>query len=797
MATKKQRLYTRGFAAFLMLASLLLPAQQTQAFVQTHIQTHVQERPATQWGNIYAGVATTQKQKPREKVAYLERKSKFVIKYNNFPDWAKIQFQAAADVWAANFQSSVPINVDATWSKSSSFSILGSARPGSYYSGFVGAPDPSLWYPSALANALAGRDLSGNSPEMIIQVNSLADWFKGTTGVPTNSEYDLQSVFLHEMAHGLGFLSASAYDSIFGFGNIDEPTPFDAYAKTQDGRRLADLDSPSIELGDALTSKLVWSGPLGTAANGGEPPLLYTPSSFEEGSSVAHLDESTFSSMGKDSVMTPNLDAGEIFHEPGPLLLAMMEDMRNKPPAGIAVGLPQAVRNAQALISDASAIIEWDLPTNSRAAQISSYLVKNVKTGAEKSVTGSPVTMVGLKNDATYSFSITAFNSLGSSPPVITNLVTPRAGWSLKVIDSNAKISALESASFNGEPALVYTDQSTGFLKLALWNGKIWNKIIVDGRGGSSGRTRNQIAPSISVCVGGSGKNQSLHIFYADAVDLDLRYALYKEKKFSYEIVDGNGAAINKYQDSIRVRTASDVSIANTCVANLSGVQVFYRDESQGVLLGATKAAYTQKWNYELIDGDRLTDGRSTGDVGFHLDSLFDGKKTYLIYDSVLDLNARNEVVRGEIRLASRSTLDPSAWAYQTLDNSNKNNAVAGFDVTLKRSYKGNLATWMSSSVEKIPKAQALRWTYLSSNPTISSVFPTGFGLPSQYLSSNGLSTAFNCQNRLCAVDFATRKVSLVSDDQNPMGISSDWILLNKKRYLAAGINGQLVLLRP
>lgn len=87
---------------------------------------------------------------------------------------------------------------------------------------------------------------------------------------------------------------------------------------------------------------------------------------------------------GLNSVMTPSLDPGEIFREPGPLLLAMMEDMRNKPPAGLAITLPDSPRNAQALIADSAALITFDPPINLRTAQITEYVVKNLKTGVEK-----------------------------------------------------------------------------------------------------------------------------------------------------------------------------------------------------------------------------------------------------------------------------------------------------------------------------------------------------------------------------------------------------------------------------
>ncbi|CAN2223924.1 Fibronectin type III [Candidatus Nanopelagicaceae bacterium] len=753
-------------------------------------------RPATQWGSVYAGPATTAKQTATPKVAHLEKKAKFIVKYNNFPEWTKVQVQAAIDTWAENFDSKVPIYIDATWGRSSSFSVLGSARPGSYFANFSGAPDPSLWYSSALANALAGKDLDGDNPEMVITVNSLASWYRGGSSGPSKSEYDLQSVILHEMAHGLGFLSTDSYDNFFGYGSIDQPTPYDAYVQTGDGRRLSDLPSPSLELGEALTSKLVWSGAQGIATNGGVKPLLYTPKVYEDGSSVSHLDEATFSKAGRDAVMSPNLDAGEIFHEPGPLLLAMMQDLRTKPPAGIAVGIPQTVRNVEALLSDTAAIIKFDAPANARAAQITSYTVKNVKTGAEKSFTSSPALMSGLKNGTSYTFTVTASNSLGTSDAITTNATTPQAAWKKSVIDPAADAKNLTTVSFNTNPAVIYQDANNGALKVALWSGKIWNKLTVDGRGGSAGRTRNAITGEVSACVSGYGKAQVLHIFYADSVDKDLRYATYDGKTFKYEVVDGNGAAVNGYEDPIRVRSASDVSVSNACSVSAAGVQVFYRDESQGILLGAVKAKAATDWSYELVDGDRKTDDRTTGDVAFHLDALFDGKDTILLYDSVLTINTRKEATSGAIRVAQRNGLSATAWRYSTLDSSGGPIAVVGYDVALQKGARGILATWLNSSTLTLPKAEQIRWAYLSAPTVIKTLPTTGYGTPSKFLSSDGQTTIFNCQERLCALDIAKNALSLVTKEQNPDGFDSAWIVLNKIRYLVSGIDNQLLLLR-
>lgn len=757
--------------------------------------------PATQWGHIYAGTATDTKPEQRGPVKNLQAKSKIEVKYNNFPDWAKKEVQAAVDTWAANFASTVTINIDASWGRSSSWGILGSARPGSFYSGFSGAPDPSLWYTSALANALAGKDLDKANPEIIIQVNSSAAWNSRGDGMPSNSEYDLESVFLHEIAHGLGFLSNDAYDTFYGVASLDQPTPFDAFAQTEDGRRLADLPTPSLELGRALTSSLVWSGPLGIKANNGVKPKLYTPSRYQPGSSTSHLDEATFSKSGLDSVMTPNLDPGEIFKEPGPLLLAMMEDMRNKPPAGIATGLPESPRNVQAFIGDSSALISFDPPVNIRTAQVTEYVVKNLKTGVEKKATSSPVVITGLKNGLSYSFTVVAKNSLGISTAATSKAITPQAGWRSSVIDTTADGKSVSSTVFNGQPTVAYTDTKSGDLKLAIYDGKVWKKVTVDGAGGTNGRTSHPIAGKISMCVNGSGKKQTLHLFYSDITDKDLRYASYNGKSFVFNVVDGDGPSVNDYSDPVRVRTSSDVSVSNACVASASAIQVFYRDESQGVLLGAVKVK-TSDWTHEMVDGDRKTDGRTTGDVGFHLQALFDGAKTYVAYDSVVSMNQKKEITSGAIRVATRTGSDANTWSYQTLDIATDEASVFGYDVAMSKVNGDVLITWLATSVATFPKPNQLRWAMLSKPLEISRITTENFGTPGEYLSTDGKTILFNCQERLCSVD-TTKKdlgqaaISLIRSTQGSEPTQSTWVTVNKIKYVLATVNGKLALLKP
>ena len=787
-----RRYSLRLISALVTLLALLTP-------IQSHALSNFKVAPSTVWGHTFAGKTSGTTQTRPPKVAHLDQKSKFQINYKNFPEWAKKDFQAAVDIWGANFASNVTITIDASWGRSASFGVLGSARPGNYYSGFDGAPDASLWYPSALANALAGKDLDPQNAEMIIQVNSIATWNTRNDGAPRSNEYDLESVFLHEMAHGLGFLSTDSYDSFFGYGTIEQPTPFDAYAQLPDKRRLSDLPSPSIELGKALNSPLTWSGESGTAANNGTPIVLYTPSRYEEGSSVSHIDETTYANLGSNSIMTPNLDSGEIYREPGSLLLGMMQDLRRKPPVGVAVGVPQLVRNASALVADSSAIITFDPPANARTAQITSYSVRNLKTDQVKSSTESPITFTGLKNGTSYTFSIVSSNTNGTSDAVITAPVTPQPGWQRFVIDGDISLKHVTSINFNGKPLIAYTDTKSGILKIATWGGKLWKKTTVDGAGGSLGRTKAPITSPISLCVNGSGTKQTLHIFYGESQDRDLHYATYDGKNFTYEIVDGNGVQVNDYKDPVRVRTGSDVSTSSACVATAGGIQVFYRDDSQGILLGATKAKGAKSWTYELVDGDRKTDGRSTGDVAFHLKALFDGKKTYVVYDSVLTINQKKEATSGEVRVASRDTFSPGDWSYFNIDTSGSATPMTGFDVSIAKTLNGIQASWLISSPATAPNANKIRWSLIQNPPAQNVATTELYGAPSKYLNTDGTLIAFNCLSRLCVLDSARAvpTIKLVSSDQNSDGIDSAWVVIDRVKYLIASYKGQLSMFRP
>ena len=777
-----------------MITSLLVVTSFLVAPISNSSALEIKVAPAN-WGYIYAsGNSVSVQATPRLPSANLEKKSNFLINFNTVPSLARPAVQAAVDIWSENFASTVPVNVNVKWGSSSSYGVLASASAKNNFSNFNGAPDKTLYYASALANALAGRDLDPTSPEIEISITSNAPWYYGTDGNCPARSFDLVSVILHEMGHGLGFVSGNYYDAFSGFGRVDQPTPFDAYAQLPDGRRLADMPSPSLEAGKAMTSDLFWSGDNAIKANNGIKPKLYTPSIYEAGSSISHLDEATFSKSVDNAVMTPNLDSGEVFHLPGPLVLAMFEDMRQKPPAGIAAGTPQPPQNVKALIGDKSAIVRFDPPVNFRSAQVSKYDVTNIQTGNVVSVSESPVTISGLKNGTKYTFSVSATNSLGTSNSVNTNSVTPQPAWKSSIIDATADAKYLATATYAGKPVIAYSDSKKGDLKLATFSGNKWGIKTIDGNSTTLGKTTNDVSGYISMCTSVSGRTNYLHIFYSDLKDKDLRYAVYDGKSWYYEIVDGDALSIQDYKEFPRKRGGSDVSVSSACAVTASGVQVFYRDESQGILLGAVKDKLD--WRYEIVDGDKDTEDRTTGDVAFHLKATTVGKKIHLIYDSVRGFDMDRNVTRSEMRYATRSSAFVEDWTYKTLDVPGNGVSVAGYDVAIFNGARGINTGWFTGTGASFPNPDQVRYQLFGAT-SFTDAKSVEYGVPNSPIVMDDRTIMFGCQLRLCALNQANRSVSLISNGTVQEGSLSSWITLNKIRYAVAGVSGKLTLFKP
>lgn len=262
-------------------------------------------------------------------------KATFIVTYNGFSPAAQKSFQAAVDIWANLISSPVPIRITATWkvidSGSSGGTILGQASPADFTRNFPGQIRASTWYPMALAEKLAGQELNSvNDPDITAEFNSSAPWYLGVAAPPSN-QFDFTSVVLHELCHGLGFTSSlrvSNNSGSWGYGT-GSPFAFDPFFENASSQQLintTNFKNPSTALKDQMTSdNLFFNSP--TAISSGEKPRMYAPNTYQQGSSVSHVNDATYPSGNPNSLMTAGASLREVIRDPGPLVKGMFADM--------------------------------------------------------------------------------------------------------------------------------------------------------------------------------------------------------------------------------------------------------------------------------------------------------------------------------------------------------------------------------------------------------------------------------------------------------------------------------------
>lgn len=249
------------------------------------------------------------------------------VEYVGFDAPSRAAFQYAVDIWESLIESPVPIRIRAFWQPLEG-GTLGSAIWANAFANFDNAQKLNTFYPVALAEKMAGKQLNHpDSVDIFANFNSNASWYFLTSGTPPAGTHDLVSVVLHEIGHGLGFVDAynvSNGQGSVGIGGSGVPFVFDLAVENGSGQNLfTGFTSPSAALGTQLTSNnLFFNSPIASSR-----PKLFAPGTFSGGSSIAHLDESLYPAGNPNSLMSPQIGFQEVMHNPGPLVLDMFSDM--------------------------------------------------------------------------------------------------------------------------------------------------------------------------------------------------------------------------------------------------------------------------------------------------------------------------------------------------------------------------------------------------------------------------------------------------------------------------------------
>ncbi|HAI74695.1 MAG TPA: hypothetical protein DCM08_00470, partial [Microscillaceae bacterium] len=257
--------------------------------------------------------------------------SRFIVTYNGFTPQARAAFQFAVNIWQSMLSSPVPIRITATFQPLGQ-NVLGSASPGTFFRNFPGATRLQTWYPVALAEKMAGRNLNDTTrADITANFNSgFSGWYYGTDGRPGTNQFDFVTVVLHEIGHGLGFFSGRSSGG--GLGSMlfsGFPIVFDHYVQNSLGQALLNqtiFPDNSTTLGTALVSPLFFDAPYVKSANSNNSATLYSPSTFEPGSSTSHLDQLTYALSG-NGLMVPQLNPAYANQSPGPITMNMFAEM--------------------------------------------------------------------------------------------------------------------------------------------------------------------------------------------------------------------------------------------------------------------------------------------------------------------------------------------------------------------------------------------------------------------------------------------------------------------------------------
>lgn len=172
------------------------------------------------------------------------------------------------------------------------------------------------------------------NPDVFVTINFIHNW-QDTMEPAAAGQYDLYSVLLHEVTHGLGFLTLSRANGESIFYNASDPSNsyetysfLDVYLYDDPAGRYA-FSSEAVYQGESFTA-----GPdtiFARATNVGETfspsdfPPMYSPSVFSQGSSLSHWQGS--SPIPGDAVMRPTIGTGVMRRAYLPYEKAFLDDL--------------------------------------------------------------------------------------------------------------------------------------------------------------------------------------------------------------------------------------------------------------------------------------------------------------------------------------------------------------------------------------------------------------------------------------------------------------------------------------
>ncbi len=311
------------------------------------------------------------------------------------PPAEQASIQRAINSWSAALETSAgPIVIDITWKDLGSANVLGSAGPVLYEVNGETHVAP-LW------NTDNEGDPFDEAPEIVVNLNSAANWNTDTSS-PAGNQIDLESVVLHELGHGLGFLGNHSPGD-----TTPEPTRYD-YEVTYLGTPYLQTANPS----DALVSNN-----LNVNVSDSYQYRVYAPTSWNLGSSLSHFDENTYPDGSPGVLMTPSIAAGDTHRNLDAPVLGVMSQI------GWDVAAPlSAPYGAAVNMSADPTVVTWNVDYGTFSYVPDKFRVdvldgSTVIATKDVPATSTQTSFTGLPN-GTWTFRITPVDQVGASASI-------------------------------------------------------------------------------------------------------------------------------------------------------------------------------------------------------------------------------------------------------------------------------------------------------------------------------------------------------------------------------------------
>ena len=141
-------------------------------------------------------------------------------------------------------------------------------------------------------HAITGIDPAANPSDGSATFDFGYNW-NSDLSAPTGGEVDLFTVALHEISHAIGFSSFLNSDGTSGISGGDPGvfSVYDSFLELGDGTSLFNAGAGDYTgtAADLISNDVYFGGANAMAANGGSPVAVYSPGTFNDGSSIGHI----------------------------------------------------------------------------------------------------------------------------------------------------------------------------------------------------------------------------------------------------------------------------------------------------------------------------------------------------------------------------------------------------------------------------------------------------------------------------------------------------------------------------